>query len=538
MAAANSTERVLDAVVVGAGFSGMYMLHQLRGMGMKAQVFEAGTNVGGTWYWNRYPGARCDVESLSYCYTFDPQLQREWKWTERYPSQPEILRYLNHVADRFDLRRDIAFNTRVTSAHYDASRRLWSVTTDKGERVAARFCIMATGCLSTPRAPDFPGQSDFKGRIFHTGQWPHEPVDLTGRVIGMIGTGSTGIQVAPTVAKIAKHLYVFQRTPNFSVPARNRPLTEAEIEARKQILAEHNRKARESLFGVPWDINLQSALQVSPEERQKQYESAWNEGGATPTLVAYVDLLANEAANETAAEFVRNKIRSIVRDPKVAALLTPNDHPIGAKRICVDTDYFDTYNRPNVTLVDVRSAPIQGFTAKGIRTANGEYAVDDVIFATGFDAMTGALLAIDIRGRDGVSLKSVWQEGPKAYLGLMVAGFPNLFTITGPGSPSVLSNVVVSIEQHVEWIAALLRDMNARGRYSIDADAAAQEHWMQHVTEVANGTLFPRANSWYVGANIPGKPRVFMPYVGGVGPYRQKCDEVAAKGYEGFNFAA
>jgi cyclohexanone monooxygenase len=538
MAATNSVERTLDAVIVGAGFSGMYMLHQLRGLGMKAQVFESGTNVGGTWYWNRYPGARCDVESLSYCYTFDAQLQREWKWTERYPSQPEILRYLNHVADRFDLRRDITFNTRVTAAHYDSARRLWSVTADTGERVAARFCIMATGCLSTPRAPDFPGQADFKGRIFHTGQWPHEPVDLTGRVVGMIGTGSTGIQVAPTVAKVAKHLYVFQRTPNFSVPARNRPLTEAEIEGRKKILAEHNQKARESLFGVPWDINMQSALQVSPEDRQKQYEFAWNEGGATPTLVAYVDLLANEAANETAAEFVRSKIRSIVRDPKVAELLTPHDHPIGAKRICVDTDYYDTYNRPNVTLVDVRSAPIQGFTSKGIRTANSEYAVDDVIFATGFDAMTGALLAIDIRGRDGVSLKSIWQEGPKAYLGLMVAGFPNLFTITGPGSPSVLSNVVVSIEQHVEWIAALIRDMNTRGRHSIDADAAAQESWMQHVAEVANGTLFPRANSWYVGANIPGKPRVFMPYVGGVGPYRQKCDEVAAKGYEGFNFAA
>jgi cyclohexanone monooxygenase len=537
MVAKNSVERALDAVIVGAGFSGMYMLHQLRSMGLKAQVFEAGTDVGGTWYWNRYPGARCDVESMSYCYTFDPQLQREWKWTERYPSQPEILRYLQHVAERLDLRRDIVFNKRVTAAQYDSERKLWSVTTATGERVAARFCIMATGCLSTPRAPDFPGQSAFEGRIFHTGQWPHEPIDFTGRIVGMIGTGSTGIQVAPTVAKVAKHLYVFQRTPNFSVPARNRPLTAAEITAREGILAAHNQKARESLFGVPWDINLQSALQVSAEERQKQYESAWDEGGATPTLVAYVDLLASEAANETAAEFVRNKIRAIVRDQNVAELLTPRDHPIGAKRICVDTDYFATYNRPNVTLVDVRSAPIQGFTATGIRTAAGEYAVDDVIFATGFDAMTGALLSIDIRGRDGVTLKSRWQEGPKTYLGLMVAGFPNLITITGPGSPSVLSNVVVSIEQHVEWIAALLRDMRARGRAVIEADAAAQDSWMQHVADVANTTLFPRANSWDVGANIPGKPRVFMPYVGGVGAYRQKCDEVAAKGYEGFQFS-
>jgi cyclohexanone monooxygenase len=537
MSAATAAPDELDAVVVGAGFAGLYMLHQLRTLGLSARVFEAGGNVGGTWYWNRYPGARCDVESMSYCYTFDPELQQQWQWTERYPSQPEILRYLNHVADRHDLRRDIQFDKRVTAARYDDERQRWFVTTDHGDRVSARFCIMATGCLSTARVPDFPGRDQFRGRVFHTGQWPHEPIDFRGRVVGMIGTGSSGIQVAPTIAQDVKHLYVFQRTPNFSIPAHNRPLRREEIEARKAIYPEHSKRARDSLFGVPCDINMQSALAVSAEERRKRYEAAWAEGGATPTLVAYVDLLANDAANETVAEFVRAKIRSIVRDPQVAERLSPHDHPLGAKRICVDTDYYATFNRPNVTLVDVRSAPIEAIAPTGLRTTAGSYELDDLIFATGFDAMTGALLAIDIRGRRGLELKTQWTQGPKTYLGLMIAGFPNLFTITGPGSPSVLSNVVVSIEQHVEWVAACLKHTLERGHATIEADSRAEERWMQHVADVANTTLFPKANSWYTGANIPGKPRVFMPYVGGVGAYAQVCRDVVAKGYEGFSFS-
>ena len=527
-----------DAVVVGAGFSGLYMLHLLRGMGLSVRVIEAGSNVGGTWFWNCYPGARCDVESMSYCYTFDPQLQQEWQWTERFPSQPEILRYLNHVADRLDLRRDLQFETRVTAASFDEASGRWQLSTDRGESLSARYCIMATGCLSTARVPEFKGRDSFKGRSFHTGQWPKQPIDFTGRVVGVIGTGSTGIQVIPTVAKQAKHVYVFQRTPNFSIPAHNRPLQRNEIEARKKIYPEHSRKARESLFGVPWDINMQSALAVPAEERQQRYEAAWREGGATPTLVAYVDLLASDAANETVAEFVRAKIRAIVKDPKTAEMLSPHDHPLGAKRICVDTDYYATFNRPNVTLVDVRKAPIEEITATGLRTSDASYAFDELIYATGFDAMTGALLAIDIRGRGGQRLRDKWAHGPRAYLGLQVAGFPNLFTVTGPGSPSVLSNVVVSIEQHVEWIAACIRYMREHGRNLIEPQQDAEDKWVAHVNEVANTTLFPKANSWYTGANIPGKPRIFMPYVGGVGAYRQICDEVVKKGYEGFKLNA
>ncbi|MCZ8133300.1 MAG: NAD(P)/FAD-dependent oxidoreductase [Steroidobacteraceae bacterium] len=534
----NAAVRELDAVVVGAGFSGMYMLHKLRGLGLKVRVIEAGENVGGTWYWNRYPGARCDVMSMEYCYSFDPQLEQEWEWTERYPSQPEILRYLDHVADRLDLRRDITFRTRVTSAHYDEGANRWTVTTDAGETFSARFCVMATGCLSTTRKPPFEGVDAFRGRTFHTGEWPHEPVDFTGRRVGVIGTGSSGIQVVPVVAQQAAKLHVFQRTPNFSIPAHNGPLDPDFVKQFKSRYPAHRAEARVSLFGVPWAIDMNSALGVPPEERQRKYEAAWAQGGATPMLVAYVDLLANEQANETAAEFVRQKIREIVKDPKTAELLTPRDHPLGTKRICVDTDYYATFNRPNVELVDVRSAPIVRFTATGLETAAAAYELDDVIFATGYDAMTGTLLRIDVRGRGGVSLRDKWADGPKTYLGLSVAGFPNLFTITGPGSPSVLSNVVVSIEQHVEWTADCIAWLRQEGYATIEATPEAEEKWVAHVNEVADTTLFPKANSWYTGANIPGKPRVFMPYVGGVGPYREICDGVAKKGYEGFRVGA
>ncbi len=534
VAIAADQARSFDAVVVGAGFAGMYMLHLLRKMGLTVHVIEAGSTVGGTWYWNRYPGCRCDVESLSYCYTFDPELQKDWHWSERYPSQPEILGYLNYVADRLDLKRDIEFNTRVTAVIRDDANNRWTVTTDRGGTLIAQYCIMATGCLSMARTPEFKGAASFRGRTFHTGEWPHEPVHFTGRTVGVIGTGSSGIQLIPTIASQVKQLYVFQRTPNFSIPARNRPLSAHEIAKRREIFVEHSQRARESLFGVPWDINMQSALAVTPAERERQYEAAWQEGGATPTLVAYVDLLASDAANETVAEFVRGKIRALVKDERTADLLSPRDHPLGAKRICVDTDYYITYNRPNVTLVDVRTAPIEEITATGLRTRDADYALDDLIYATGFDAITGALLAIDIRGRNGERLRDKWRDGPRAYLGLQMVGFPNLFTITGPGSPSVLSNVVISIEQHVEWIAAAIRHLREHGIAQIEPTREAEDRWVAHVNEVANATLFPKANSWYTGANIPGKPRIFMPYVGGVGAYAQICREVVAKGYEGF----
>jgi cyclohexanone monooxygenase len=529
----SSSTTELDAVIVGAGFSGLYMLHKLRGLGLRARVFEAGDGVGGTWFWNRYPGARCDVESMEYSFKFDEALQQEWVWSERYSEQPEIMRYLNHVADRFDLRRDIAFETRVTRAHFDDRAGRWRVETDRGDRVSATFCIMATGCLSSTNTPKFPGLDSFAGRVFHTGQWPHEPVDFTGRRVGIIGTGSSAIQAIPIVAKQARHLFVFQRTANFSVPARNGPLdpeTQTQIKAR---YGELRRLGSQMPFGFDVQFNDKSALEVSPAERQAEFERRWTHGGL-PFLGCYSDLLFSKEANETAAEFIRGKIREIVKDPEVAALLTPTANDVvGCKRLCSDTGYFETFNRPNVTLVDVRSAPIEAITPKGLRTAKREYAFDDLILATGFDAMTGSLVRIDIRGVGGATLVERWAEGPRTYLGLSTVGFPNFFMMTGPGSPSVLSNMVVSIEQHAEWITECIAHLRARGLSRIEATPEAQAAWVAHVNEVADSTLYPSCNSWYLGSNVPGKPRVFMPYLG-FPAYVEKCIQVAAHGYEGF----
>ncbi len=527
------SDKRLDAVVVGAGFAGLYMLHRLRGLGFSARVFEAGDGVGGTWYWNRYPGARCDVESMDYSYSFSEDLQQEWTWTERYAAQPEILRYINHVADRFDLRRDVQLSTRVTSAIFDEATSRWRVETDRGDRVSARFCIMATGCLSTAQVPRFPELETFQGQRYHTGHWPHEGVDFTGRRVGVIGTGSSAIQSIPIIAAQAAHLFVFQRTPNFSIPAHNAPL-DRELERRvKAGYAEFRRQARESRIGFVVERSEASALAVTREQRRREYETRWSRGGLGFTAT-YVDLLTNPEANETAAEFCRAKIRAVVRDPAVAEVLVPRDYPVGTKRMCVDTRYYETFNRPNVTLVDIRSAPIEAITPEGLATQERTYAVDSLVFATGFDAMTGALLAIDIRGRGARTLRQAWAEGPRTYLGLAVAGFPNLFTITGPGSPSVLSNMIVSIEQHVDWIADCLAYLGAHHHAAIEPTAEAQAAWVAQVNEIGHATLYPRANSWYMGANVPGKPRVFMPYIGGVGAYRQICDSVAGKGYEGF----
>ena len=528
---------MLDAVVVGAGFAGMYMLHRLRGLGLSVRVYEAGGGVGGTWYWNRYPGARCDVESMDYSYSFSEELQQEWRWTERYSAQPEILKYANHVADRFDLRRDIQLGTRVTTAVFDEAAARWTIETDRGDRVTARFCVMATGCLSDAQIPAFEGLASFEGRSYHTGRWPHEGVDFTGRRVGVIGTGSSAIQSIPLIARQAAHLYVFQRTPNFSMPAHNAPL-DPEYERRvKADYADFRRQARESRVGFVTERSGDSALAVPAAEREREYEKRWRRGGLGFSA-AYTDLLTSQEANDTAADFFRAKIRAIVRDPAVADLLCPRSYPLGTKRLCVDTEYYATFNRDNVTLVDVKASPIEAITPKGVRTGGVEYAVDDLVFATGFDAMTGALLDIDIRGRGGRRLSDEWTDGPRTYLGLSVAGFPNLFTITGPGSPSVLSNMIVSIEQHVDWIADCLAYLRERGLGTIEATAEAQEAWVRHVNEVGHLTLYPRAPSWYMGANIPGKPRVFMPYIGGVGVYRQKCAEIAAKGYEGFTLSA
>ena len=531
-----SSPAEVDVVVVGAGFAGMYMLHRLRGMGLTARVFERATDVGGTWYWNRYPGARCDVESMQYSYSFDPGLQQEWQWSERFASQPEILRYASHVADRLDLRRDIQFNTSVTSATFNAATERWDIATDRGDRVSAQFCVMATGCLSTSRQPDFKGLERFRGNTYHTGNWPHEGVDLTGLRVGVIGTGSSAIQAIPVIAEQAKHLTVFQRTPNFSIPTRNRPMDTEYEQSWKQVYPERRAVARTLRAGVITELNDKSAMSVSADERRQTYEERWKLGG-TSFMAAFNDLSVNKASNDTAADFVRAKIREMVKDPAVAEILLPHNHPIGTKRICVDSHYYETYNRDNVTLVDVRAAPIEEITETGIMVGGKVYDLDVIVFATGFDAMTGTLIAINPHGRDGATLADEWEAGPRTYLGLMSAQFPNMFMITGPGSPSVLSNMIVSIEQHVDWVVDCLSYMRGHGLSLIEPQREAQDAWVEHVNEMAFRTLYPTANSWYMGANIPGKPQVFMPYIGGVGAYRVKCDEVAAKGYEGFKLS-
>jgi cyclohexanone monooxygenase len=535
---AKSQADAYDVVVVGAGFAGMYMLHRLRGLGFSVRVYEQGSGVGGTWYWNRYPGARCDVESMQYSYSFSDELQQEWDWSERYASQPEILKYANHVADKYNLRSDIQFGTRVDRAAFDEDENIWSVATSDGKLAAAKFVVLATGCLSNARMPDIQGLGGFKGQVYHTGNWPHQRIDFTGLRVGVIGTGSSAIQSIPVIAEQAKHLTVFQRTPNFSIPAHNAPLTAEERDAFRANYPEVRRFAREvARNGIYTEMPDRGALEDGDNQRRAKYEQRWQRGGLT-FMSVYNDLALDKRANDTAADFVREKIAEIVNDPETAKLLQPTSYPIGTKRICIDTDYFATFNRPNVTLVDIKSNPIEEILPHAVRTGGKDYEVDALVLATGFDAMTGSVAKIDIRGRDGLTLNRKWAEGPKTYLGLMSAGFPNLFIITGPGSPSVLSNMIVSIEQHVDWISDCIAYVRDRGFDSLEAEKDAEDKWVAHVNEVAFSTLYPQANSWYMGANIAGKPRIFMPYIGGVGPYRQICNEVAAKGYEGFAMTA
>ena len=489
--ATNSAVTELDAVVVGAGFSGMYMLHLLREQGLAVRAYESGGNVGGTWYWNRYPGLRCDSESLYFNYTFSKELYEGWTWTSRFPAQPEILRYLNYVADKLDLRKDIQFNTRINSAHFDGETNKWNVTTDTGEKIVAKYFITGLGCLSATNLPNFKGLENFKGEWYHTGKWPHEEVDFKGKRVGIIGTGSTGIQAIPVIAKRAEHLTVFQRTPQYTIPARNKPLDPEDIKNAKENFDEIAYELRhKSAAGLPvYQLN-KSALEVTPEERRKHYERLWEKGGPNFISESYYDLLSNAEANETAAEFVREKIRGIVKDPETAKKLTPT-YPIGTKRIVIDTDYYETYNRDNVTLVDVKAAPIEEITENGIRTADSEYELDIIIFATGYDAMTGPLLRIDIRGRNGITLKEKWDNGAdvQTYLGLSVAEFPNMFTITGPQSPSVLANVPIMIEQHVEWVADAVEYMEKNNIETMEASDEAAKAWSEHCAELANQTL-------------------------------------------------
>ncbi|MBW2390489.1 MAG: NAD(P)/FAD-dependent oxidoreductase [Deltaproteobacteria bacterium] len=503
----------LDAVIVGAGFSGLYMLYRMRDvLGLKVRLFERGDGVGGTWFWNRYPGARCDSESFYYSYSFSEELEQEWDWTSKYPEQPEILSYLNHVADRFDLRRDIQLSTRVSGASFREASDCWEICTDAGESITARFLISAVGCLSAANVPEIKGLDRFEGEWYHTGDWPHEGVDFSGRRVGLIGTGSSGIQATPVIAAQADHLTVFQRTANYSVPTHNARLSPeawAEIKANYRDI---RRRTRESRAGFPYAMQERSALDVSEEERTAIYEELWQEGGFKFLWGSFADILVDLDANKTAADFIRGKIRETVKDPEVAEMLLPTDHPYGSKRPPIDTDYFETFNRDNVSLVDIRKAPIVEITPRGLRTQDAQYDLDTIVLATGFDAMTGSLLRMDIRGSGGRTLEDKWAEGPRTYLGLQIAGFPNLFTITGPGSPSVLTNMPVAIEQHVEWICDCIAHMGRQGHTHIEAKVEAEDEWVDHVNEVADLTLFKHANSWYLGANIPGKKRVFMPY--------------------------
>ena len=525
----------LDAVVIGAGFSGLYQLLCLRDkLGLNVKLFEAASGVGGTWYWNRYPGARCDSESHSYSYYFSKELLDEWEWSERYPGQAEIMRYLNHVTDRFDLRKNIQFDTRITAAKFLEDENCWLVETAAGERLKATYLVAAVGCLSSANVPDIPGRDDFKGEWYHTGEWPHEGVDFTGKRVGQIGTGSTGIQAVPVIAETAKHLTVFQRTANYSVPARNGPLSEEF----KKYTRENQDEIRDLIQSTPnghaFRISDDEAFSVDDAERLARYEKAWDVGGLR-FRATFQDIGTNKAANDTASEFLKNKIRNVVDDPQTARLLSDIDHPYATKRPPIDTNYFEAYNRDNVSLVDLKSAPIECITADGVKTADGEYPLDIIVFATGFDAMTGTMLKMDITGRDGQTLKQAWHAGPRTYLGLQVAGFPNLFTVTGPGSPSVLCNMPVAIEQHVDWITGCIAHMQKHDYATVETTESYAEEWVSEVNRAANATLMPQANhSWYLGANVPGKPRLFMPYAGGMAHYRGICDDVAQNGYKGF----
>ena len=531
----NPAETV-DAVVVGAGFSGMYQLHKLRDMGLSVKVFEAGEDVGGTWYWNRYPGARVDIESMAYSFSFSKELEQDWVWSEKYSPQPELLRYAQHVAERFDLKRDISFNTRVESAHFDEDNNEWLVTTECGRRVRARYLVMATGVLSAAKTPDIAGRDSYKGETYQTGLWPKEGVDFTGKRVAIIGTGSSAVQSIPLIAEEADELVVYQRTAAYSTPAFNRPLTNSEIDTMKGNYEQYRQEQRLSPAGI---INperqLERVMDVPKEERQRRFEEAWDEGLLTGLMSTFSDIQLDEEANHEVAEFIRDRIRNTVQDRQTADDLTPKAYPYATKRPCIDTNYYETYNRENVSLVNLRRTPIETITETGIETSDGAREFDAIVYATGFDAMTGPLLRVDIRGRGGKRLVDAWIDGPRSYLGIAIHGFPNLFTITGPSSPSVLSNMLVSIEQHVDWVSDCIGWMNENGKTAIEPSDEAERDWAEHTAHLAGMTLFPQADSWYMGANVPGKPRMFLAYVGGVGAYRLICDQIAATGYHGFD---
>ena len=523
----------VDAIVVGAGFAGLYMLHRLRKAGLSARLIETGKDVGGAWYWNRYPGLRCDVESIDYQYQFSDEIERGWDWPERYSKGPVIQKYLSYVADTLDLRRDILFETTAKAATFDEDTQTWLVETDRGGTFRTSYFILAVGPLTSVNTPPFAGMEEFKGRLFHTARWPQQPVDFTGRRVGIIGTGSSGVQSIPIIAQEAAALTVFQRTPAFSMPAENYVLSAEEIR-KKHAQFPHDRQVRRtSAGGMSWMLSQRSALEVSDEEREAEFERCWTLGGFA-FLQCFNDILVKQEANDLAAEFVKRKIRAKVNDPETAAALTSQTYPIGAKRPCLDTNYYETFNLPHVKLVDLRKAPLERFCAEGVVTGGEVHAFDDIVLATGFDAVTGAVLKLQITGKDGLLLGDVWSSGPQTYLGVAVAGFPNLFMIDGAQSPSIIVNAPPANEQHVEWVGDCIEHMRRNGYTLIEATEQAQHDWVAHVDEVASYTLMTKADSWAMGANIPGKPRVYSFYLAGLDVYRNRCAAVAAGAYEGF----
>jgi len=540
MATTSMASTHYDVLVIGAGLSGMYQLHRLRGLGLRARVLEAGGAVGGTWYWNRYPGARFDSESWTYGYSFSDEILREWEWSEHFAPQPETLRYCNFVADKLDLRRDIEFNRRVSSAAFDEGANEWEITTEHGERARARFLITAVGPLSAPTMPTILGVEDFRGEAYHTGRWPHEPVRFAGKRVGVIGTGATAVQAITEIAKTVGHLTVFQRTPNWCAPLHNRPITPEEQARIKASYAEIFETCRNSFGCFIHQADPRHALEVSAEEREAFYEKLYAAPGFGIWMGNFRDVLINAEANATITDFVRRKIRARVKDPRVAAKLIPTNHGFGTRRVPLESGYYEVYNQPNVRLVDLRETPIERMTRTGVKTTETEYALDMIIYATGFDAITGSFDRIDIRGRGGRRLRDKWAGGPRTYLGLQVEGFPNLFTLVGPHNAATFCNIPRCIEQNVEWVTALLGHMRDRGHTRVEPTSESEEGWTQHVLETGRRMLFTQVDSWMMGinSNVEGKnKRTFVVYAGGAPKYREKCDEVAAGGYAGFTFA-